>query len=461
MRVRIDMTGGNPLRRMLSFCWPMLLGSALMQVSNLVDGLIVGRSAGVGAFAAIAAASPVAFLAAGFLMGFCNGFVIPIALAIGAGDREAADRFSCAALLMTALMALMVAIPSGMIAERLIALVGTPADIAPDAARYLRIVLLGIPVPLIMMTLTGILRAGGDTKTAFRYQMLGMGLHLGLDVILITILRMGVIGAALASLIAHGTASALCLRRVLRERPDILRLARFGVRPEVAKRLLTLGAPIGLTNLLASMGATAFQFAVNSLGSSAVAAVAAADRLFSLAVMPAMMLGGAVEVFSGQNYGANRPDRIITGVKQLYTLMVSVVTPVTLILAAVSRHAIPLIIDGVTPELLELSGRFILMAALFVPFQCLSSILKNVLQGIGRPDKPVIASVYDVLVRLACAVFGVAQFGFWAIALVNPIAWVLSALALVVTCRAVMKQSLPKAVRQDAAKTSSYQAKTA
>ena len=72
-----------------------------------------------------------------------------------------------------------------------------------------------------------------------------------------------------------------------------------------------------------------------------------------------------------------------------------------------------------------------------------------------------IASVYDVLVRLACAVFGVAQFGFWAIALVNPIAWVLSALALVVTCRAVMKQVLPKAVRQDTAKTSSYRAKTA
>ncbi len=461
MRVRIDMTGGNPLRRMLSFCWPMLLGSALMQVSNLIDGLIVGRSAGLGAFAAIAAASPVAFLAAGFLMGFCNGFVIPIALAIGAGDRDAADRFSSAALLMTAVMALMLAIPSGMIAERLIALAGTPADIATDAARYLRIVLLGIPVPLVMMTLTGILRAGGDTKTAFQYQMLGMGLHLSLDVVLIAILRMGVTGAALASLIAHGTASALCLRRVLKERPDILRLMRFGVRKEVAKRLLWLGAPIGLTSLLASAGATAFQFAVNSLGSSAVAAVAAADRLFSLAVMPAMMLGGAVEVFSGQNYGANRPDRILTGVKQLYTLMVCFVTPVTLILAAVSRHAIPLIISGVTPELLELSGRFILLCALFVPFQCASVILKNVLQGIGRPEKPVIASVYDLLVRLACAVFGVAHFGFWAIGLVNPIAWVLSALALVVTCRAVFAQLLPKAGRRGTAKSDEYRAETA
>jgi len=461
MRVRIDMTGGNPLRRMLSFCWPMLLGSALMQGSNLVDGLIVGRSAGVGAFAAIAAAAPVAFLASGFLMGFCNGFVIPIALAVGAGDRDAADRFSSAALLMAGAMALIVAIPSGALAERLIQFAGTPADIAEDAARYLRIVLFGIPVHLIMMALSGILRAGGDTKTPFKFQVLGMGLHLLLDVLLITFLRAGVTGAALASLIAHGTSSALCLRRVLRERPDIPRLMRFGVRPEIARRLLWLGAPIGLTSLLASAGATAFQFAVNSLGSSAVAAVAAADRLFSLAVMPAMMLGGAVEVFSGQNYGANRPDRIIKGVKQLLTLMASVVTPVTLLLAAASRHAIPLIIGSVTPELIALAGRFILLCALFVPFQCASVVLKNVLQGIGRPDKPVIGSVYDLLVRLACAVFGVAQFGFWAISLVNPIAWTLSALALLVTFRAAFAHALPAGGRRGAAKAGAYREKTA
>jgi putative MATE family efflux protein len=412
----------------------------------------VGRAAGLGAFAAIAAASPVAFLAAGFLMGFCNGFVIPIALAIGAGDRDAADRYSCAALMMTGAMALMVAIPSGMIAERLVALAGTPADIAEDAARYLRIVLLGIPVPLIMMTLSGILRAGGDTKTAFQYQMLGMGLHLSLDVILIAILRMGVTGAALASLIAHGTSSALCLRRVLKERPDILRLVRFGVRPEVAKRLLWLGAPIGLTNLLASAGATAFQFAVNSLGSSAVAAVAAADRLFSLAVMPAMMLGGAVEVFSGQNYGANRPDRILTGVRQLFLLMAGLLLPAVLMMSAVSHRAIPLIIGGVSPELIALSGRFMLWCALFVPFQCANSILKNVLQGIGKPEKAVIASVYDLLVRLACAIFGVAQFGFLAICVTNPIGWVLSAISLIVTCRAVFQTVLPAGGKARAAK---------
>lgn len=460
MRVRIDMTAGNPLRRMLSFSWPMLLGSALMQISNLLDGLIVGRSAGVGAFAAIAAAAPVAFLAAGFLMGFCNGFVIPIALAIGAGDREAADRFSCAALLMAGAMALMVAVPSGAIAGQLIRFAGTPSDIAPDAERYLRIVLLGIPVPLIMMALTGILRAGGDTKTAFRFQLLGMGLHLMLDVLLVTTLRTGVIGAALASLIAHGTACALCLKRVLRERPDILRLMRFGVRPEMARRLLRLGAPIGLTSLLASAGATAFQFAVNSLGSSAVAAVAAADKIFSLAVMPALMLGGAVEVYSGQNYGANRPDRIITGVKQLYALMVGIVTPVTLLLAAISQSAIPRIIDGVTPELLELSGRFLLWCALFAPLQLASVILKNVLQGIGRPEKPVIASVYDLLARLACAVFGVARFGFWAITLVNPVAWALSALALMITCRAVFARALAEPRAQSAATAGAYGTET-
>jgi putative MATE family efflux protein len=438
MRVRIDMTSGNPLKRMLAFCWPMILGSALMQVANLLDGLIIGRAAGVGAFAAVAAAAPVAFLATGFMMGFCNGFLIPIALSVGAGDREASDRFACAALLMTAAMAFAVSIPATLLSDQLIRLAGTPGDIAPDATRFLRIELIGIPVPLITMTLSGILRAGGDTMTPLRYLSLGMVLHLLLDLILIAFLRMGVTGAALASLIAHSIALILCLRRVLRERPGILRLARFGVRGEVAKKLLMLGVPIGLTNLLASAGATAFQFSVNSLGSEAVAAVAAADRLFSLAVMPAMTLGGAVEVFSGQNCGASRTDRIAAGVKQLYLLMVGVVTPLTIGLSLMSGQAVPMLVDGVTPELVGLAGRFMLWCALFVPLQCASVILKNVLQGIGQPGRAVTASVYDLLARLACAVFGVKALGFTAICAVNPLGWALSAMALVVSYRAAL-----------------------
>jgi putative MATE family efflux protein len=438
MRVRIDMTTGSPLKRMLAFSWPMMLGSALAQCSNLVDSLIIGRAAGMGAFAAVAAAAPVAFLATGFLMGFCNGFLIPIALEVGAGDRDAADRFASAALLMAAGMALVVAVPAALMAERLIELAGTPSDIALDAVKFLRVELIGIPVPLITMTLAGILRAGGDTRTPLYYLALGMALHLILDLVLIAGLKMGVVGAALASLIAHSIAMALCMRRVFRERPGVLRLIRFGVRPGVAKRLLKLGVPIGLTSLMASVGATAFQYSVNSLGSSAVVAVAAADRLFSLAVMPAMALGGAVEVFSGQNCGAGRTDRIHTGVKQLCLLMAGVVTPLTVALSLISHRAVPLLVEGVTPELIALSGRFMLLCALFVPLQCASVVLKNVLQGVGRPERALTASAYDLLVRLALAVVGVRMLGFDAICAVNPVCWALSALALVVAYRAAL-----------------------
>jgi len=157
-------------------------------------------------------------------------------------------------------------------------------------------------------------------------------------------------------------------------------------------------------------------------------------------------------VFSGQNYGANRPDRILTGVRQLFMLMAGLLLPAVLMMSAVSHRAIPLIIDGVSPELIALSGRFMLWCALFVPFQCVNVILKNVLQGIGKPEKAIIASVYDLLVRLACAIFGVAQFGFLAICVTNPIGWVLSAISLIVTCRAVFQAVLPAGGRTRAAK---------
>lgn len=441
MRVRIDMTAGNPLKKMLAFCAPMLAGSVMVQFSGLLDGLIIGRVAGVDAFAAIAAAAPVAFLATGFLTGFCNGFLIPIALAIGAGDRAAADRFSCAALIMTALMAILMAVPSAALSSRMIQLAGTPGDIAPGAQRYLRIVLVGMPVPLVFMTLSGILRAGGDTRTPFRFQMLAMLLHLALDVVLIVWLRWGVAGAACASLIAHGAACALCARRLFRERPEILRLARFGVRPDAAGRLLTLGAPIALTNLTASVGSIAFQFAINSLGSRAVAAVAAGDRLLSLAVMPAMMMGGVIEVFSGQNCGANRPDRIRSGAAQLYALIACYLVPTTLLLAVGSGRLLPLLIGGAAEVIAGLSGRYMLWCAISMPLQSANVILKNVLQGVGMPQKAVVASAYDLMARLLCALFGAARFGFSAICVTNPVAWALSALALTVTCRAVFARA--------------------
>lgn len=442
--MRIDMTSGSPLKKMLAFCAPMLAGSLIMQLSNLLDGLIIGRVAGVGAFAGIAAAAPVAFLATGFLMGFCNGFLLPIALSVGAGDRDAADRFSAAALLMTAGMAALVALPAAALSDRLIALAGTPGDIAPAARDYLRIALLGMPVPLVFMTLGGILRAEGDTRTPFKYQMLGMALHLALDVLLIAGLRLGAAGAAWASLAAHATACALCMRRVLRDHPEILRCARFGVRPDMAKKLLSLGGPIALTNLTASAGSTAFQFAINSLGSQAVVAVAAGDRLLSLFAIPAMMMGGVIEVFSGQNYGANRPDRVRAGAAQLYGLMAGFLMPGALLMAAGSRLTVPLLIGGAAPELIGLAGQYMLWCALFAPLQCVNSVLKNVLQGIGMPGRAVTASAYDLLARLSCAMFGAARLGFAAICTTNPVGWSLSALALIVTCRGLYRGLRPR-----------------
>ncbi len=444
MRVRIDMTGGSPLKRILAFSAPLLAGSVLMQFTNLLDSLIIGRIAGVKAFAGIASAAPVAFLAMGFLMGFCAGFLIPIALAVGANDREKADRYACAALLTSLCLSVVVAIPAAALSGKMIALAGTPADIAGDAAKYLRVVLMGFPIPLVMMTLSGILRAEGDTRTPFFFQALGMLLHIVLDVVFLIFFRMGVVGAALAALCAHMTAAALCLRRVLRTRPGILRGLWHVPQLDVLKRLIAMGVLLGLTSLIASAGSAAFQYAINTLGSDTVAAVAMADRLFALGVMPVMVLGGAAEVFSGQNYGANRIGRIRTGVVRLFLFMTGVFWPIAAIMAGGSGRFLPLLFGDAALELTPLAGRYLLWCAVALPLQVVGSILKNVLQGIGMPGKALIASVYELLVRLACALWGVRAFGFAAICAANPVGWALSALALTVRCQAEFRRAAPE-----------------
>ena len=436
--MQVDMTTGQPLKKMLAFGAPMLMGSVLMQLASLADSLIIGRVVGVNAFAAIASAAPVAFLTSGLLMGFCNGFLIPIALRVGAGDRDGADRFACAALMLIALMGVLPAIPSAALADRLIHLIGTPPDLVQDAVRYLRVVLIGMPVPLVNATLWGILRAEGDTRAPLRFQVLGLGLGLALHAALVAGLQMGVVGAALATLSAQAVSCALCARHVLRKHPNIARLMRFFVRRDMAAAMLKLGAPIALTNLMASLSAAAFQFAVNALGSSAVLAVAVSDRLFGLPMMPAMLMGSASEVFGSQNCGANRPDRIRAGVNQLYALMLAFLTPALALAIALSHRFIPMLIGDASPHVLALARNYMLLSALAVPFQCATSILKNVLQGIGLPQKAVIASVYDLLARLMCALFGTARLGFTAIGLAAPIGASLSALALLVQYRVAL-----------------------
>ncbi|MEA4899169.1 MAG: MATE family efflux transporter [Christensenellaceae bacterium] len=445
--MQVDMTTGQPLKRMLAFGAPMLMGSALTQLASLADSLIVGRVVGVNAFAAIAAAAPVALLTLGLLMGFCNGFLIPIALCVGAGDRDGADRFACAALMLIALMGVLAAIPSAALANRLVLLFDTPADLAADAVRYLRVALLGMPIPLVNAALWGILRAEGDTRAPLRFQALALGLGLALHAALVVGLGMGVAGAALANLSAQTVSCALCARHMLLRRPGIARLMRFFVRRDMAVKMLRLGAPIALTNLMASLSAAVFQFAVNALGSSAVLAVAVSDRLFALPMMPAMLMGSASEVFGSQNCGANRPDRIRAGVTQLYALMLAFLTPALALAIALHHRFIPMLIGDASPHVLALARSYMLLSALAVPFQCATSILKNVLQGIGLPQKAVIASVYDLLARLMCALFGTAYLGFTAIGLAAPIGWGLSALALLSQYRAALPHTCRTAGR--------------
>jgi Na+-driven multidrug efflux pump len=325
----------------------------------------------------------------------------------------------------------------------MIALTRTPADIAEDAAKYLRIVLMGLPMLLVMMTLSGILRAEGDTKTPFLFQALGMLLHLVLDVVFLIVLKMGVVGAALAALCAHGIAAILCLRRVLCGHPGILRCLWRMPSPDVIRRMLAMGVPLGLTSLISSVGSTAFQYAINTFGSDTVAAVAMADRLFALGVMPVMVLGGAAEVFSGQNYGANRIGRIRIGMVRLFLFMTGAFWPIAAIMAAGSGWFLPLLFGNVAQGLTPLAGQYLLWCAIALPLQIVNSILKNVMQGIGKPGKALIASVYDLLVRLACAIWGVKAFGFAAICAVNPVGWALSAFALVVRSHAEFARSTP------------------
>ena len=291
-----DLTTGSPMRLIFSFTMPILFGMLFQQFYNLVDTMIVGKLLGAKALAAVGATGSINFFVIGFCTGLCSGFAIPVAQRMGARELSEMRRFVANAAYLAAAFALVLTAATGLLCRTILTVMRTPADIFENSNAYIFIIFMGIPATILYNLLAGIIRSLGDSKTPVYFLALSSFLNIFLDFALILWFGAGVAGAAIATVVSQGVSGVACLIYMTQKYP-ILRMTREERRlnGRYCGILCTMGVPMGLQYSITAIGSIVLQSAVNTLGSTYVAAVAAGTKLFHLLACPY----DAIEIVNG------------------------------------------------------------------------------------------------------------------------------------------------------------------
>lgn len=435
------MTTGSPMKLILSFSIPLLMGGLFQQFYSMVDTIIVGRYLGVKALAAVGSTGSINFFIIGFCMGVCNGFAIPVSQKFGAKDYTGLRRFVTNSVWLAAVFAVVMAIGTVAACRSILEMMRTPADIIEGAYSYIVVIFLGIPVTYLYNLLSGIIRAMGDSKTPVIFLTIAAGLNIVLDLLFVMVFKMGVGGAAWATVISQGVSGILCLI-YMKKKFEILKISKEEWRADghLMLALCSMGIPMGLQYSITAIGSVILQSAVNTLGSEAVAAVTAAGKVNMFLMSPFDALGSTMATYGGQNVGAKKLGRLKEGLKSC-TLLGAAYSVIALgIVAVAGRYLLLLFVDGSETVLLEQAFWFLFINVCFFFMLSLVNIVRFLIQGMGFPAFAIFAGVFEMVARSFAGFVLVPLFGFQAACFGNPFAWVLADLFLIPAFFHVLKK---------------------
>ena len=424
-----NMTAGSPIRLILSFTVPLLIGNVFQQFYNIADIIIVGRTIGVHALAAVGASGPLFMALLGLTIGLTSGFSVITGQRFGAGDDDGVRRsVAMSAMLAIGLTVLLTAIASWQM-PLLMKLMNISDELYADSYSYISIITYGIVAMMMYNLLACICRALGDSRTPLYFLMLSSVLNVILALLFITQFGWGVPGSAVALVIAQGASALLCFA-YMRHRFPILRLRRSDWIPSraFAWQHLRLGLPMAMQFMIISLGILAIQSVCNTFGPETIAGFVSATRIEQLAMQPMISFGIAMAVYSAQNYGAHKHDRIRQGVRQCSLVSLGFCV---LAIAAMLFYGPELISIFTTDHDDMLMEQALLYLHTSVPFYVFLGqifVYRNALQGMGISSVPLISSIIELVLRGLSAFILAGMWGFFGICCASPICWVAACL---------------------------------
>lgn len=444
-----DLTKGAPLKLMLLFSIPLLIGNIFQQFYNIADIIIVGRTLGMTALASVGAVSPLFFLIMFIIVGMTNGFAVITGQRFGAKDYEGVRRSVTMSTILSTAFTITFTIICAAAMHHILFLMNVPQEIYKDAYYYIQIVVIGLIVANFYNLLASIIRALGDSMTPLYCLIIASVLNIFLALLFILEFHMGVPGSAFALVLSQAFSALLCVWYVKKHFP-ILHLKKkdwiidWKKEYKFALEHLKVGIPMAVQFGILGLSLLIIQSVCNTFGPDVIAAFTAALRIEQMATLPMISFGVALAAYVAQNFGAGNFSRIRFGVKKASLINVILSIVMAFIMHFWGGHLVRIFVGYQNEDIVKIAHDYLFRSSLFYFFLAQIFIYRNALQGLGRAVIPMLAAVGELLMRAFAAIYLAAKIGYFGVFYAGPIAWVAASIVLAAGYYSTIKQFILK-----------------
>lgn len=438
----INMTKGNILKNLIYFAIPVLIGNVFQQLYNVADTAIIGNILSNKALASVGTAAPVYNLLVGFAGGLTNGFAVIIARYFGANNERKMKESVALTYVLSAAIAIVLTVGSITILHPLMISLKTPGDIISDTESYLQIIILFSAITIAYNMLAGMMRAIGNSKAPLYFLIISTFVNIGLDFLFVKEFKMGVAGAAYATVISQGISVVLCFFYMIKKCNFLIfRKMDLKWEKELFFDIAGTGLSMGFMYAIVSVGSVILQGAVNSFGTSTITAHTAARKIDDIFMLPLGTISMAASTFASQNYGAGKIGRVRKGIRYgiiLSTIWSIISVAVCILLRKPLIHAL----TGTTDKtVINAASEYIVWNISFFFVLGILLVLRSSLQGVGRKLVPVSGSVVEFSLKILAVAVLAPNLGYFGICILEPIIWIICSTIVLIDYAVFIRKS--------------------
>ncbi len=414
-----DMTKGNPTKIILFFAFPMLLGNIFQQLYNMVDSIVVGKFVGKEALAAVGSSFMLMNFFSAIIIGLCMGTSVVLSQYFGAGDYTKLRKSISTAFIFMLLLTIIMSLTTIIFTKPMLMIMKTPKEILSSSTNYLQIIFGGLIFTFLFNFSSAVLRSVGDSKTPLYFLILASIINIILDLLFVINFNMGVIGVAIATVIAQGVSSLLCLVYAFVKLPVIrIKAKEFVFDRALFSMIKKYSLLTALQQSIMTFGMVCVQGLVNSFGTDTMAAFTAAGKVDSLAYLPVQDFGNAFATYVAQNKGAGNFERIKIGVKSaVKTIIVFCIISSTVILLS-SKHLMQIFVSSNEVKVIHIGIQYLSVISVFYVLIGFLFMFYGYFRGMGNLKTSIVLTIVSLGTRVSMAYFlssfpKIAEKGIW------------------------------------------------
>lgn len=426
------MTQGNIWKLLITFSIPLIIGNLLQQMYNTADSIIVGNFVGSNGLAAVGSGTALINLIIAFAQGAAVGAGVVVSQYIGADKKDKIKISVHTSICISIILGLILSLLGIFASPSLLIMMKTPKVVLKSSILYLQIYCGGLIFNVIYNMATGILNAAGNSKKPLVYLAIASFTNIILDLLFIKIFKLGVMGAAIATDISQAISCVLAIGYLLKVKSDYkLYIKDLKINKETAVKIIKIGLPTAIQNMVISFSNVLVQSSVNAYGATAMAGYAAYLKIDGFNILPVLSISMAVTTFTGQNVGANRLDRVKKG---MYSSLIMVLVYTAFI------GAVLLILSHQVLGLFTHSAQVIMYGQLAMKYFCpyyfllgILNVLAGTVRGAGKGIPPMIILLFSMCIfrilwiKIALPFYSSIDGVF----ILYPISWLVGAILMI------------------------------